>query len=317
MNKKNYKFLGTILFLYFSFLIISCSTSDIIEIKLAAEAYDEGRYLTAITYSTEVLKKDPANYHAVLIRGKSNLKLNNYVEAIKDFTFAITRDEEFEPYYYRGRSYLERNEIENAGSDLEKAVRFDSGNVNALFDLAYVKTLMEDYESSLDIYNKVIEIDPSNSNAYVNIGNLKGRMGDSESAINYFSKAISVKPNDALAYFNRATEKLIINDKSGAIEDLSKCVSIDSKNINSYFLLAETMLQIKDFKGAVDNIKKIISLDPQNARAYYLKGTSELAINENDKACTDLRKAGELGYYDAYDLITKNCLKKEKKKSKR
>lgn len=316
MNKTG-KYLTKIVFLLFIIVnLIGCSAVEIKENKFALEAYNDGRYLTAITYSTETLAEDPFNYGALMIKGKSNLKLNNYTEAIKNFSRAIDSDEKFEPYYYRSRAYLEINELENSASDLEKAISYNPQNVDALFDFAYVQTLLGDYESALDTYNKVINIEPLNSSAYVNIGNLKGRMGDSESAIQYFSKAINIKPNDVLAYFNRATEKLIINDKKGAVEDLSFCVSIDSTNINTYFLLAETMIEIKDYKNAISKINKIVFIDPQNARAFFLKGKSELAIDQKDNACMDLRKAGELGYYDAYELITKNCVKKEKVKKK-
>lgn len=311
-----YFFTSTFLLLL-TFNLIKCVSKDVVENNFAFEAYKEGRYLTAITYSKKVLEKDPSNYQAVMIKGKSNLKLNNYQEAITDFDNAINIKKGFEPYYYRARTYLELNEFENASKDLEKALYYNPTNVDALFNYAYVQTLLDNYEVALEAYNKVVSVDPLNSNAYVNIGNLLGRMGDSELAIQYFTKAINLKPNDALAYFNRATEKLIIKDKKGAIKDLTKSVSIDSNNINSYFLLAETMIQVKDYKGANKILSKITSIDPQNARAYYLKGTSELASNEKDKACVDLRKAGELGYYDAYELITKNCLKKEKIKSKR
>jgi tetratricopeptide (TPR) repeat protein len=120
-----------------------------------------------------------------------------------------------------------------------------------------------------------------------------------------------------MEYFNRATEKLIIDDKQGAINDLSISVSIDSSNTNTLSLLSETMIEIKDYENAIRCLEKITLKDPQNARAYFLKGTSELAIKQNNKACIDLRKAGELGYYDAYELITINCVKKEKNKSKR
>lgn len=308
---------ATVFLLLTTFNLISCTAKDIVEIDFASEAYKDGRYLTAITYSTEVLKKDPSNFQAMMIKGKSNLKLKNYLEAIKDFSNAINNDKDFESYYYRARTYLEMNNLESAADDLKRALYYNPNNVDALFNYAYVQTLLDNYESALEAYDKVIKIDPLNSNAYVNIGNLKGRMGESESSIQYFSKAISLNPNDALAYFNRATEKLILNDKKGAIEDLSISVSIDSNNINSFFLLAETMMQISDYKNAIKVFNKINLIDPQNARAYFLKGKSELAINEKDKACIDLRKAGELGYYDAYELITKNCLKKEKKKSKR
>ena len=317
MNKLYKHLAKKIIYLSFGFFFISCTTQNVVEVSLASDAYNQGRYLTAITYANEVLDKDPSNVALLMIKGKSNLKLSNFSEAILDFSDALKEQKGFDEFYYRSRAYLELNKLEEAASDLKNAIKYDSKNVEALFALGYVQTLLGNNDDALEAYEKVVKIDPSNSKAYVNIGNLKGRMGESSDAIKDFSRAISIKPNDPLAYFNRATEKLIIDDKQGAIEDLIISVSLDPGNINSYFLLSETQMQVKDFKNAIINLDKIIKLDGNNPRAYYLKGTCELSINEKEKACKDLRKAGELGYYDAYELITKNCIQKEKKKSKR
>lgn len=305
--------------LLFAVLLIfnACSSTDLIDNKLASEAYNEGRYLTAITYSNESLAKDPANYEALMIKGKANLKLKNYNDAITIFSKAISINEGFDPYFYRARAYLEKNDLEKSSDDLKQAIYYNPKSVEAYFDYAYVETLLDNYDIALEAYNKTIEIDPNNSNAYVNIGNLKGRMGDSKAAIEFYTKAINVKPNDALAYFNRATEYLILNNKEAAVKDLSQSLLIDTANINTHFLLAETLIQIKNYNQAILTLDKIIKLNPQIPRAYFLKGTSELSLNQNEKACVDLRKAGELGYYDAYELITKNCLKKEMPKTKK
>ncbi len=315
MQIKHYKsfYLPVVFFL----LLSGCSKKEIIELKLASQSYNEGKYLTAITYANETLKTDPQNSEAYLVKGKSNLKLANYQEAIKDLSTAIGFNKSFDAFYYRSRAYLEINELEKCEKDLEEATLINKNDINALFDLAYVRTISGSLDLAVNTYKKVIELEPNNSKAYVNLGNLMGRTGESEEAISYFTKAISINPNDAIAYFNRATEKLMLNDKKGAVEDLSFSVSIDSNNISTHFLIAETYREIKDFNKAIKHIDRIISLDPQNARAYFLKGSTELELKNFDKACLDLRKAGELGYYDAYELITKNCSKKEKKKSKR
>lgn len=307
----------------FSFLLaviiffISCSKKGIIESKLASNAYNEGKYLTAITYANETLKVDPDNYEAYLIKGKSNLKLGSYQEAIKDLSAANKLSKSFDPFYYRARGYLELDELEKSEKDLEEALLINNKSIDALFDLAYVKTNLGQSDLAINAYKKVIQLDTNNSKAFVNLGNLIGRSGESEEAIFYFSQAIKINPNDAIAYFNRATEKLILNDRKGAVEDLSYSASIDSNNISTHFLIAETYLEIKDCSNAIRHIDKIISLDPQNARAYFLKGSAELELKNFDKACLSLRKSGELGYYNAYELITKHCIKKEKKKSKR
>jgi tetratricopeptide (TPR) repeat protein len=309
----------TIKIIHLIFILIflsGCVPPEIIEIKLAEEAYKEKKYLTAITYSNKTLQKDRFNYEAILIKGKSNLQLKNYREAVENFSNAIKIKPAFDPYLYRGRAYLELNELAYSAGDFEKAIEYDRQNIDVHFNLAYVKTLMGEYDSALNLYNEVIKLNPLNSNAYVNIGNLKGMMGDSESAIEYFSKAIEVNPNDALAYFNRANEKMIISNLSGAVDDFTKAVEIDSTNINTIFDLADAKIKIKDFTGASNDLQRIIDLDPINAKAYYLKGVAEISMNNKEKACLDLNKAGDLGYFDAYEMIKKNCGKKEKVKKK-
>lgn len=108
ITNKNYKpFLG------FSFICLilifnACSNINLIDNKQALEAYKEGRYLTAITYSNESLAKDPNNYEALMIKSKSNLKLKNYNDIINIFSKAIPINENFEPYFYRARAYLEK-----------------------------------------------------------------------------------------------------------------------------------------------------------------------------------------------------------------
>lgn len=308
-----------LLLLLILIFLSDCVPPEIIELKLAEEAYKEKKYLTAITYSNEALRKDRFNYQAVLIKGKSNLQLKNYREAVENFSDAIKIKSTFDPYRYRGRAYLELNELALSANDFEKAIDYERQNIEIYFNLAYVKTLMGEYDSALNLYNEVIKLNPLNSNAYVNIGNLKGVMGDSKSAIEYFSKAIEVNPNDAVAYFDRANEKLIVSNLNGAIEDFTKAAEIDTNNINTIFILAETKIKVKDFAGAANDLQQIINLDSLNAKAYYMKGVSELSMNNKTQACLNLNKAGDLGYFDAYELIKKNCGKKEKvkKKSKR
>jgi tetratricopeptide (TPR) repeat protein len=157
-------------------IVVGCTNIQTVENKLASEAYNEGKYLTAITYANETLEKDFSNTEALWIRGKSNLKLNNYSDAVLDFTKVMEDRKNFDVYYYRARAYLELNELEKSVSDLNNALEFDSKNVEALFDLGYVETLLGNYDSALDAYKRVINVEPANYKAYVNIGNLKGKI---------------------------------------------------------------------------------------------------------------------------------------------
>ena len=82
-------------------------------------------------------------------------------------------------------------------------------------------------------------------------------------------------------------------------------------------LLAEVKAKLNNIEGAYNNYSKIIQIDSTFAKAYYFLGTSEIALEEFDKACKDFKKAGDLGYFDAYEMIKKHCNSKKKTQKKK
>ena len=43
--------------------------------------------------------------------------------------------------------------------------------------------------------------------------------------------------------------------------------------------------------------------------------SEETSINDEKNACADFKKAGDLGYFDAYEMIKKYCDNKKKTKT--
>ena len=74
-----------------------------------------------------------------------------------------------------------------------------------------------------------------------------------------------------------------------------------------YFNRAHDKLALEDFRGAIADFNKAIELNPNYAEAYSSRGLSKLSLHQKDEGCMDLSKAGELGYYEAYDMIKKYC----------
>lgn len=61
----------------------------------------------------------------------------------------------------------------------------------------------------------------------------------------------------------------------------------------------------RDFKSAIDYYTRAIAQDIDFAEAYFNRGLTYIYIGENEKGLADLSKAGELGIYQAYNLITR------------
>jgi tetratricopeptide (TPR) repeat protein len=76
---------------------------------------------------------------------------------------------------------------------------------------------------------------------------------------------------------------------------------------DEYFNRAFDKANLEDDRGAIDDYSKAIELNPNDTMAYYNRGISKLILGQKDEGCVDLSKAGELGYYEAYDMIKKFC----------
>ena len=61
----------------------------------------------------------------------------------------------------------------------------------------------------------------------------------------------------------------------------------------------------REYKEAVNYYTKAIAMDADFAEAYFNRGLTYVYTGENEKGLNDLSKAGELGIYQAYNLITR------------
>lgn len=138
------------------------------------------------------------------ISGIHNMDNGKYVDAIKDFSSALDKNQKFE------EAYLKR------GSCYE---------------------VLNDYKNALFDYSKAIKLDPNNDLALFNRGILRERIRNYETAVQDFTAIIDLKTKLLpLAYYNRALSKLSMNDVENACVDLSKAADLGVKNASEIFI---------------------------------------------------------------------------------
>lgn len=305
-------------FLLLELLFVSCSASvQLPEYTSAEEAYNQGRYQTALTFINRAIEiqKDQSDFY--VLRARANYKIGNKNLAMDDLNRSLDLQKNFNAYHLRGKLFLENSELEKAKEDFRNAYEMNSQSADLLFDLGYLEYLNGENQLALEYYLNASKLDSKNPATYVNIGNIYAMMGDSKLAIDNYSKALVLDTTDGVAYYNRANEKMLTGDFIGAVEDYENSLLIDSTNINTLFSVAEVRTRLDDFKGAINNYNSIVKLDSTLAKAYYLRGIAEINLRQNDKACIDFKTAGEQGYFDAYEMIKKYCEpKKESQKKK-
>jgi hypothetical protein len=62
-----------------------------------------------------------------------------------------------------------------------------------------------------------------------------------------------------------------------------------------------------DQRGAIQDCTSAIKLNPKYAEAYYVRGLIKHSLGDENGGCLDLSKSGELGYTQAYKVISDYC----------
>ncbi len=73
----------------------------------------------------------------------------------------------------------------------------------------------------------------------------------------------------------------------------------------AYYNKANILCRQKDFDAAIQNYTRAIGCDADFAEAYFNRGLTYIYTDQIDEGIRDLSKAGELGIYQAYNLITR------------
>ena len=141
---------------------------------------------------------------------------------------------------------------------------------------------------------------------------------DYSSAIDDITRAILLDNELYFAYFCRANwrykqleykramgETTDVADFELMMRDYDYVIHHQPDFSFAYYNKANMLCLQKNYLVAINYYTQAIQADSDFAEAYFNRGLTYIYINEIDKGLADLSKAGELGIYQAYNLITR------------
>lgn len=132
---------------------------------------------------------------------------------------------------------------------------------------------------------------------------------DYASAVDDCTKAILIADKDLepVIVFCRATwrYRLAEIDYELILRDYDQVIRLQSDFAFAYYNKANILCAQREYKDAIAYYTRAIQRDNDFAEAYFNRGLTYVYIGENEKGLADLSKAGELGIYQAYNLITR------------
>lgn len=149
---------------------------------------------------------------------------------------------------------------------------------------AFEFALVQDYSSALDDVTRAILLDGDLYFAYFCRANWRYKYLEYKRAVG--------EPTD------KADFELMMRDYDYVIHHLPDFSF-------AYYNKANMLCIQQDFNAAISYYTQAISADSDFAEAYFNRGLTYIYIGDNEKGLADLSKAGELGIYQAYNLISR------------
>ncbi|RYE53815.1 MAG: tetratricopeptide repeat protein [Sphingobacteriales bacterium] len=249
--------------------------------------------LTTLWFLLCLFAKGQEEAQAAFSEGVRHLKANNFLEAEKYFSEAISKAKSERglkmSYIFKGQALNGQGKYDSAIVCFNHSIQIDSLDPATYADRAKTYSYLKDYDKAIRDFNKVLQFDSSGKQAegsYYYLGRIKMLQGEDDEAVKYFDLLLLYAPTDSEGYFLRGTAKSNLMDIDGSIKDFDLAIKYNSKYTEAYAnrgVQKINKLPVKDKVG-----KKIDCLvDP----------------------CADLIKARNMGDTSVEDMIFLYCLK--------
>ena len=218
----------------------------------------------------------------------------------------------YEEYLELGIENFTNAEIEDAITNLSKAIELNSGYVDAYYIRGFLYVLEEDYDKAIADFDRAIELDPDNNDtifakltgapAYLLRAGAYYEKDDYDAAIADFDKVIEMDPGHSDAYYLRGEVHYFNNEDDKAIADFNRAIELKSEfAADAYYYRGNIYTFRDEYDKAIADFEKVIELDPEYADAkfdgsyaYLLRGNVYAEEGDHDGAIADYERSIEL-----------------------
>lgn len=228
-------------------------------------------------YNKQKLLPSPLQFTSQEITLTADM-VNQHFEKISQLSAQI---DVYEKQYTNSRSLISLTPEKAASLYLARAMEF---------------ALVQDYSSAIDDCTKALQ-QLSHSGAFSQQSGLI--------AIITFCRA---NWRFKLLEYQRATGELTAEsgmDFEIMLRDYDYVNKLQPDFAFAYYNKANMLCTQKEYQAAIDHYTKAIEADSDFAEAYFNRGLTRIYIDQVEDGIADLSRAGELGIYQAYNLITR------------
>lgn len=194
-----------------------------------------------------------------------------------------------ELYFRRGRFHLENENVFSALGDARKALDLDSSRSSYWLLMADVQFKLGKFSETRGILEKVLRQDPENTDALLNYAEFQLYLQDYPKVFEYVNRVLQKAPYTARAYFIKGMAYLEMGDTALAQSSFETVIDIDPEHFHAHMQLA--ILHGNRLSPLCEShYRQAMRLNPQKPESYYGLAYFYQQTGQTDKAI-DMYKA--------------------------
>lgn len=216
------------------------------------------------------------NFHAT-----AQYALNNFDQQIADASEILRLDpSNAQAFMIRGVGYKAKNDGEHAVADFNNVLRLDPNNATAYRNLGLAQQdILQDYQGAMGSYANALRLDPHDAWSHIYIAQLIYYLDRSRfnEAIAHYEQALQINPqisvtgnpavNIANAYVEKSNALVQAGDNSGALQAANRAIALNPNDANAYNNRGVAYQRSGQYGSAISDYNQALSLDPNQANA--------------------------------------------------
>jgi len=203
---------------------------------------------------------------------------------------AVARPESFDGaaragiHVVRGEAQIGLRNMDAAGDEFQAALKAHPGDIRARVGIAQVLTTRGRFADAETEIDAVLTADPESVEAYLLKGELRRLAQDFEQSIESFNRALQLRPNNVVALVGRAASNVDLGKDAEAEKDLKVVFERMPKHPLASYLTAMILTRRGDYDGARTAINEAGPALEQHMPSVYMLGAIAYTKNELEQA---------------------------------
>jgi tetratricopeptide (TPR) repeat protein len=211
----------------------------------AAQAVDDNTFefvAKKVLALSKQIKQHPNKASLYLQRGKLNVRMLEFDDAVADTTKALELDKsQVDAWFWRGMALGRQRKLDAAIDDLSTYLAHRPNDSRAYTKRGVRYIWKGDLVNAEKDLRRAIQLDATNAEAHDDLGVIVAQRGELKKAAQHFSTTVSVDPSYAKGHQNLAMTYFLQGDYHPALKSVNRSLALQADNRTSLLLKGEIL----------------------------------------------------------------------------